>query len=447
MPVAGLALACSCVVALDRSMVDVFRGLIGLLAFIGILYLFSSDRKKIDWRLVLTAVTMQVLIGLAVLRLGFVADFFDGVTRFFIDVLSFADDGGKFVFGDLYDGSKFGFIFAVRVVPTIIFFSGLTSVLYYFGILQKIVFVFAWLMQKTMRLSGAESLAAAANVFVGQTEAPLVVKPYVERMTRSELLCLMTGGMATIAGGVFAGYVGFLGGDDEELRVLFGKHLLTASILSAPAAILAAKMLIPQTEKVDTSLEIERERLGVNAFDAAMVGTTQGMNLAFNVVAALITFTAMIYFANYVLGEYIGSWLRLNGLVESLTDGAYVQFDLNFVFGVLFAPVAWLIGVDGGSLMSVGQLLGQKLVLNEFVAFGTLGQMQSSGILSDQRAVILVSYALCGFANFASIGIQIGGISVIAPGQRANLTQLALRAVLGGTIACFMTASVAGMLV
>jgi CNT family concentrative nucleoside transporter len=428
-------------------MLDVFRGLIGLAAFIGFLWIFSSDRKRIDWRLVLTGLVFQIIIGLAVLKLSFVAIIFDSMTQFFIDVLGFADDGGRFVFGDLYDGSKFGFIFAVRVVPTIIFFSALTSVLYYLGILQKIVWTFAWVMQKAMRLSGAESLAAAANVFVGQTEAPLVIKPYVERMTRSELLCLMTGGMATIAGGVFAGYVGFLGGDDEALRLLYGKHLLTASILSAPAAILCAKMLLPQTEEVDPSLDIEKDKLGANAFDAAMIGTTQGMYLAFNVVAALITFTAMIYLANYVMAEYIGEWLHLNQLAEKWTDGAYASFDLNFLFGLIFAPVAWLIGVDMGSLMPVGQLLGQKLILSEFVAYGTLSQMQDSGLLSDQRAIIIVSYALCGFANFASIGIQIGGISVLAPGQRTNLTELALRSVLGGTIACLMTACVAGMLI
>lgn len=298
-----------------------------------------------------------------------------------------------------------------------------------------------------MRLSGAESLAAAANVFIGQTEAPLVVKPYVSRMTRSELLALMTGGMATIAGAVMVAFIGFLGGEDRALQAEFGKHLLTASILSAPAAIVCAKLLLPETEKVSQKLDIDGDRMGVNVFDAATGGTTQGITLAFNVAAMLIVFIAFIAMFNYVLINWLGSWTGLNSWVATNFEGQFEAFSLQFLFGLIFSPVAWLIGVDWNSAMQVGQLLGEKLVLNEFVAYIHLGEMQAASAIQDPRAVIIATYALCGFANFASMGIQIGGISAIAPEQRGNLSQLALKSLIAGTVACLMTATIAGIFV
>jgi CNT family concentrative nucleoside transporter len=428
-------------------MVDVLRGLLGVAAFVGLLYLFSTNRRAISWRLVATGVLLQVVVGFAILRAPFISGALDAVTNAVINLLGFADRGGEFIFGSLYDKARFGYIFIVNIVPTIIFFSALTSILYYLGILQKVVFGLAWVMQKTMRLSGAESLAAAANIFIGQTEAPLVVKPYIGRMTSSELFCLMTGGMATIAGGVFGAYVGFLGGEDREMQLLFGKHLLTASLLSAPAAIVAAKMLLPETEVAEEKIEIDRSKLGVNVFDSAMQGATQGLYLAFNVMAALIAFIGLIALLNAMVGTVFGEWCGLNSVVASWTDGAFETFNLNFLFGVVFAPIAWLMGVDSESILFVGQLLGEKLVLNEFVAYGTLAEMKSTVLANDERAVVIAAYALCGFANFSSIGIQIGGISALAPEKRGDLARLALRSVLGGTMACFMTAAVAAMLI
>ena len=327
------------------------------------------------------------------------------------------------------------------------FFSGLTSLLYYLNVLQYVVYAFAWVMKRTMRISGVESLAAAANIFVGQTEAPLVVKPYVSKMTRSEVMCLMTGGMATIAGGVLVAYIGMLGGDDPVARQAFASHLLIASIMSAPAAVLAAKLLVPETEPCSDELLFPRHEMGCNLLDAITTGTSQGLKLALNVGAMLIVFTALIALVNFVLEAGLGRWTGLNGVVERITQGQYDGFTLQFVLGVLFAPLAWIMGVPHGDLLTVGQLLGEKTVLNEFYAYATFGELKSSGTITNPKSIIIATYALCGFANFASIGIQIGGIGVIAPNKRVTLSQLGLYALVGGTIACFLTACIAGMLV
>jgi len=383
-----------------------------------------------------------------VLKVGFVKRGFDGVAFFFQKLLDFSAEGAAFVFGNLVtDTQSFGYVFAFQVLPTIVFFSALTSVLYYLNVLQYIVYGFAWVMKRTMRISGVESLAAAANIFVGQTEAPLVVKPYVSKMTRSEMMCLMTGGMATIAGGVLVAYIGMLGGDDPVARQAFATHLLVASIMSAPAAVLAAKMLVPETEECDTELLFPRHDMGCNLLDAVTTGTTQGLKLALNVGAMLVVFTGMIALINFALEAGVGEWTGLNGLVSRVTDGQYEGFTLQFVLGVVFAPMAWILGVPQGDLLAVGQLLGEKTVLNEFYAYATFGELKSSGVISDPKSIIIVTYALCGFANFASIGIQIGGIGVIAPNKRVTLSQLGIYSLIGGTIACFLTACIAGMLV
>lgn len=319
--------------------------------------------------------------------------------------------------------------------------------LYYFGILQWITKGIAWVMSKTMKLTGAESLAAAANVFIGQTEAPLVIKPYLERMSRSEIMCLMCGGFATIAGGVFAAYVGFLGGADKEAQLLFARHLLTASIMSAPAAIVAAKILLPDTRHLslaDQRLEVPREQAGSNLLDSIARGSTDGLRLAVNVGIMLLVFTALIDMLNFILMEGIGSWTNWNQNVVDSTDGRFKGFNLQYILGLVFSPIAWLLGVPSQDTMLVGQLLGLKTTLNEFYAYSQLPDVK--GML-QQKSIIITTYALCGFANFASIGIQIGGISAIAPGQRKNLTELGLKAMIGGTIAAFLTAIIAGMLV
>lgn len=440
---------------------DILRGLLGIAFLIGMGYLFSSNRKAIDWKLVGTGIVIQIILGLLILRVPFINGIFDYLASFFRNVLNYTEAGAQFMFGNLItDLDSFGYIFAFQVLPTIVFFSALSAVLFYLGILQKIVFGMAWAMKKTMGLSGPESLAAAANVFIGQTEAPLVVKPYLENMTRSEILCLMVGGMATIAGGVFAAYIGFLGGNDPEQQLYFAKHLLTASIISAPAAIVAAKMLYPETNKKDITQQMEMsEERASNILDAISRGTTDGLKLAVNVGAMLLVFTAFVYMLNEIFmwgtdginsvaamigGDAVGDW---NENIKAATSGRFEGFTFTYLLGLIFAPIAWLLGTPAADITMVGQLLGQKTVINEFVAYAELNTLRENGITLQPKSLIIATYALCGFANLASIGIQIGGIGAIAPGQRKVLTEFGIKALIGGTIACFLTAAIAGMIV
>lgn len=430
-------------------MIDMLRGLVGIVSMLAICYLFSRNRSKINWRTVGVGMVMQIVLALLILKVPGVSSVFDFIAKGFERVLSFSAAGAEFLFGGLVvDMNTFGYIFAFQVLPTIVFFSALSSLLYYFGILQKVVYGMAWVMSKFMNLSGPESLAAAANVFIGQTEAPLVVKPYLEKMTRSEVMCLMTGGMATIAGGVFAAYIGFLGGDDIVARVFYAKHLLTASIISAPAAIVAAKMLIPETHEKDIEKQLDMEKIeNHNVLDAISTGTTDGLKLAINVGVMLLVFTALVALANEALIGTIGQIGGLNETVVSSTGGRFEGFSFTYVLGLIFAPVAWLLGTPMEDVLSVGQLLGQKTVINEFIAYKELNDIRLAGIQMDPKSILIATYALCGFSNFASIGIQIGGISAIAPGQRKNITELGLLALLGGTVASFLTAAIAGALV
>jgi CNT family concentrative nucleoside transporter len=440
------------------------RGLFGIICLTGICWLFSRNRRAVDWKLVISGLLLQLILAAVILKVPNADKPIEWISSFFVALLGFTDAGTRFVFGFLGAGpdlwnrvnealsgqgnqfTGFGLIFAFKVLPTVIFFSALTSFLYYLGWLQVVVKGFAWLLQKSMRLSGTESLAAAANVFVGQTEAPLMVKPYIASMNNSELMCLMTGGMATIAGGVFGAYVWILGGSDPESQAVFAKHLLTASFLSAPAAIVAAKILIPQTEEVDYTLKVNKEKMGENAFDAICQGTTQGMQLALNIGAMLITFLAFIALFNYLIGLF-GNVTGLHEVVASVTGGAYTSLNLEFLFGIILAPIAWIIGIGPGDLLSIGQLLGIKLVANAFVAYEQLGAMIEQGGVLSERSVVIATYALCGFANFSSMGIQIGGISVLAPSQRGNLSRLALLSVVGGTAACLYTGAIAGIFI
>lgn len=427
---------------------DLLRGTLGIFVLLLICYLLSANRKRINWRTVGIGIGLQILLAVMILELPFVSTFFDWFADFFAQVLRFSEAGAIFLFGDLVTKQdSFGYIFAFQVLPTIVFFSALSAVLYYFGILQVIIKGAAWIMVRTMNLSGPESLAAAANVFIGQTEAPLVIKPYLEGMTRSEILCLMTGGMATIAGGVFAAYIGYLGGDDIEAQRYFAKHLLTASIISAPAAIVAAKMLYPETEEIAKDhLEMSGD-VGNNLLDAISKGTTDGLRLAVNVGAMLLVFTALVYMANELLKNYPGEWFNLNEQIQASTGGRFDGLTFTYILGLMFAPFAWLLGTPTEDVMLIGQLLGQKTVINEFFAYAELNAIRESGLAMQPKSIIIATYALCGFANFASIGIQIGGIGAIAPGQRKALTELGIKALIGGTIASFMTAAIAGVLV
>lgn len=428
-------------------LIQTARGLLGIAAFLFIAWCFSANRRAIPWRLVVMGMLLQFVFGFLVLRVDAIRAGVDAVGLFFIKVLDFNEAGARFLFGNLVDASQsWGFLFAFKVLPSIVFFSALTSLLFYLGILQRIVFVFAWLMSKTMNLSGAESLSASANIFVGQTEAPLMIRPYLATMTRSELLAIMVGGMATIAGAVMVAYINMLGGSDEASRLLFAKHLITASVMSAPAALLAAKILEPQTEEVNRNLEVPREKIGANALEAIANGTSDGLKLAVNVAAMLLVFTAMVAFLNWILSAGVGGWSGLNAWIAQATGGRYTEFSLQFIFGTIFAPLAWLMGIDTGQLLLAGQVIGEKTILNEFYAYTTLAQLKDSGALSDTRAQMILTYALCGFSNLTSIGILIGGIGTLAPNQRSLLAQLGVKALIGGSIACFLTACIAGIL-
>ena len=425
------------------SFTSIFRGLIGIAFFLFLGWLFSIDRKSINWVLVAKGVALQIIIAVLVLKFPLIEAIFDGISVAFVKLIGFTDYGFTFLFKSLVSGEVGNPIvsFAFKILPTIIFFSALVSLFYYWGIIQKVVYAFAWIMKKFMRLSGAESLAAAGNVFLGQTEAPLLVKPYLLQMTKSEMMCLMTGGMATIAGGVLAAYVGFLGGEDPEQQAFFAKHLLTASIISAPAAIVAAKMLVPETEKINEDLIISKEKIGTNALEAIANGTTDGLKLAVNVGAMLLVFIALMALCNGVLNQ-IGSWTSINGVIAENTP--YDQLSFEFILGYLGRPLVWIMGISWEDSIYVGELLGIKTVLNEFVAYPRLGEMKADGLISE-RSVIMSTYLLCGFANFASIGIQIGGIGALVPSRKGLLSKLGVRSLIGGTIACILTATVIGM--
>lgn len=425
------------------NFMSVLRGLLGMAFLIFIAYLFSANRSAINWNLIGKGLALQFIIAFLVLKVPFVAAGFDWISRAFVKVIEQTDAGVRFLFTSMESGTMESSLinFAFTVLPTIIFFSALVSLFYYWGILQKIVYGFAWIMKRFMKLSGAESLAAAGNVFLGQTEAPLLVKPYLPKMTKSEIMCLMTGGMATIAGGVLAAYVGFLGDGDPAQKAFFAKHLLTASIISAPAAIIAAKILVPETEPINEKLSISKEKLGANALEAISNGTSDGLKLAVNVGAMLLVFTALMFFGNTIL-DYIGRWTGLNEMIAA--GGVYSGLSFEFLLGYACRPVVWMMGVDWADSVYVGELLGTKTILNEFVAYPRLGDMKSEGMLS-QKSIIMSTYMLCGFANFASIGIQIGGIGSLIPNRKGLLSKLGVRALIGGTIACLLTAVIVGM--
>ena len=423
---------------------EYLRGLIGLAVLIGVAYLFSQQKKQIDWRLVGIGIALQITFGLLITKVDFVKNGFSWVSEKFVILLSFAAEGSKFLFGDFVDTTQYGFVFALQVLPTVIFFSTVTAGLYYLGVLQIIVKGIAYVMARTMRLSGAEALSAAGNIFLGQTEAPLLVRPFVPKMTKSELMCLMTGGMATIAGGVLAGYVAFLGGDDPVEKTKFAAYLLSASIMNAPAAIVLSKILIPETnrEGINTSLNVSSDSLGVNLVDALSNGAADGLKLALNIGGMLLAFIALIAALNYILIS-IGDVLGLNALIIDATNGQFEGFSLEYILGQVFRVFAFIIGVDWNESLQVGSLLGQKMVVNEFVAYLGLAEFKAAGTLSP-KAVLIATYALCGFANFSSIAIQIGGIGGMAPNQQGNLSRLGFRALLAATLATMMTATIAG---
>jgi len=422
---------------------DYLRGLLGLAVFVLVALLFSNNRKHIDWRLVAIGLVLQMLFGFLVLEVELVRKGFERVSEGFVVFLDFSRSGAEFLFGTLTNSKDFGFIFAFQVLPTIIFFSTVSAALYYLGVLQKIVFAIAWVMARTMRLSGTESLSAAGNIFLGQTEAPLLIRPFIKNMTKSELNCLMTGGMATLAGGVLAGYVSYLGGDDPVERARFASYLLSASIMNAPAAIVMSKILFPEAEpdKIDRSLQVSKESLGVNVIDAMSTGAAEGLKLALNVGGMLLAFIAVIALFNHILGV-VGEWIGVNEAIAASTDKLFGKLSLEYLLGIVGKPIAWLMGADWNESLVVGSLIGQKTTINEFIAYKQLAEYKEAAAIST-KSIFIATYALCGFSNFSSIAIQIGGIGGMAPERQGDLSKLGMRALLGASLACFMTATIA----
>jgi CNT family concentrative nucleoside transporter len=430
------------------SVNTLWRGVLGMISLILIAFLFSSNRKAIDWKKAGIGLALQLIIAIGVLKVTFIQKAFELIGKLFIEILEYTKAGSKFLFdGLIADMDTFGYIFAFQVLPTIIFFSALTSLLFYLGIIQKVVKVLAIVLSKFLGISGMESLSVAGNIFLGQTEAPLLIKAYLEKMNKSEMLLVMIGGMATVAGAVLAAYIGFLGGGDKELELVFAKHLLAASVMAAPGAIVISKILYPQTEKVNTDVTVSQEKIGSNLLDAIANGTTEGLRLAVNVGAMLLVFVAIIAMLNGGLG-LIGNLTSLNEIIAANT--AYSKLSIEFILGYLFAPLMWLIGVPSIDMTLMGQLLGIKLAASEFIGYIQLSELKdvTNGIhLTYEKSVIMATYMLCGFANFASIGIQIGGIGSLAPGQRKTLSEFGLKALIGGTIASLMSATIAGMII
>lgn len=427
------------------SFISLLRGLLGMVVIIGIAFAFSANRKAISWKIVGIGLSIQIALAILILLFPPAQMLFEFIGKIFVKVLDFSKAGTDFLFPGFLDTSKFGFVFAFQVLPTIIFFSALTSLLFYAGIIQKVVWALAWLMTKAMKLSGAESLSVAGNIFLGQTESPLMIKAYLEKMNKSEILLVMTGGMATLAGGVLAAYISFLGGDDPVQRLMFAKHLLAASIMAAPGAVVVAKILVPQTELIDTNVEVPKEKIGSNVLDAVSNGTTEGLKLAANVAAMLLVFIAFIAMFNFIV-QKIGDWTSLNGIISSATGGTYTKLSLEFILGYAFAPIMWLIGVCKEDITLLGRLLGEKLIMTEFIGYVSLAELKSIGAFAQEKSIIMATYMLCGFANFASIGIQIGGIGSLAPGQRVLLSRYGMRALLGGTLAALISATIVGVI-
>ena len=422
---------------------EVLFGLFGLSVLLGIAWLFSNNKKNVDWKLVLTGVTLQIAFAALVLLVPGGKDVFDALGSGFVKILGFVNAGSNFIFGSLMDTSKFGFIFAFQVLPTIIFFAALMGVLYHLGVMQAVVRVMAWAITKVMRVSGAETTSVCASVFIGQTEAPLTVRPYISKMTESELITMMIGGMAHIAGGVLAAYVGMLGGGDPVQQAFYAKHLLAASIMAAPATLVIAKLLIPEmgTPLTRGTVKMEVEKTASNIIDAAAGGAADGLRLALNIGAMLLAFIALIALLNWPL-TWIGEVTGLQAMLGKPTDMAAL-------LGYLLAPIAWVIGVPWQDATTVGSLIGQKVVINEFVAYLQLADIVNgkvAGVALTEKGALIATYALCGFANFSSIAIQIGGIGGLAPERRSDLARFGMRAVLGGTLATLMTATIAGVL-
>ena len=428
------------------SIMSLLRGVLGMGVLLFIAVLFSNNRKQIAWKTVGIGLLIQIVIAIGVLKVNVVKRVFEIMGSFFIKILEYTGAGTKMLLGEFGNIETYGFIFVFQALPVIIFFSALSSILYYFGIIQKVVGFLAWGLTKIFRISGSESLSVAGNIFLGQTEAPLLIKAYLEKMNRSEIFLVMVGGMATVAGSVLGAYIGFLGGDDPVQRLEFAKSLLAASVMAAPGAVVIAKIIYPQTEEIITDVNVSNTKIGENFLSAISIGTGEGIKMAVNVAAMLLVFIALIAMANSIFSG-IGSFVGLNSWVAANT--VYDSFSIEFVLGYFFAPLMWLVGVAKEDMTLMGQLLGIKLVASEFVGYTQLVDLKNSASslhFTYQKSVIMATYMLCGFANFASIGIQVGGIGIIAPKTRKMLTELGFKAMIAGSIVSLMSATIAGII-
>ena len=451
MPFFGYALSDQIIPSQGFSFTSLFRGIIGILFLIFMSYILSSNKKAINWKTATFGLILQIILAIGILKVTYIKVIFESAGKVFIKILDFTQEGTKFLFAELgtnppmMDSAYTNFI--VVILPTVIFFSALTSVLFYLGIIQKIVKFLAMLLSKILGISGPESLSVAGNIFLGQTESPLMIKAYLEKMSKSEILLVMIGGMATVAGGVLAAYIGFLGGDNAEMKIYYAKHLLAASVMAAPGAIVISKILFPETEKIDKDVKISKEKIGTNLLDSISIGTSEGLKLAVNIAAMLLVFIAFIAMFNFILSS-IGSIFNINDWIDKNT--VYNELSLELILGYIFAPVMWLIGVAKEDITLMGQLLGIKLAASEFIGYIQLANLKDAANimhLSYQKSIIIATYMLCGFANFASIGIQIGGIGALEPKQRKNLSKFGFKALIGGTIASLLSATIAGMII
>ncbi|MFW5819869.1 MAG: NupC/NupG family nucleoside CNT transporter [Bacteroidota bacterium] len=431
----------------EFNLTNLVRGILGIFVILLIAFLLSENRRTISWKVIGIGLLLQVLLAIGILQVPFIKTFFEYGGKAFVKILDFTDAGSQFLFRamDTQVIEQPLRTFAFTILPTIIFFSALTSVLFYFGIIQKIVWGLAWIMVKLLKLSGAESLSVAGNIFLGQTESPLMIKAYLEKMNRSEMLLVMSGGMATMAGGVLALYINFLGGNDPIQKLEFARHLLAASVMAAPGVVVISKILVPQDEGIEKEVKVSQERIGQNVLDSINNGTYEGLRLAVNVAAMLLVFLAFIAMANYIFSKF-GQWLGLNEWAENISGGRYDKLSLQFMLGYIFSPIMWLLGVPAQDITLVGSLLGEKIIMTELVGYISLAELKGEGAFSDPKSIIMATYILCGFANFASVGIQIGGIGALAPGKKVLLAEFGMKSLLAGTLASLLSATIVGII-
>lgn len=428
------------------GLISLLRGILGIITILAVAYALSYDRKRIDWKLVGGGLLMQIVFALAVLYVPFIGGLLEGLGKIFVKLMDFTDAGLSFLLGP-YASKSNGFSFLIHSLPIVIFFSALVSMFYHWGIIQRVVGAFSWLLRKFMNISGSEGLVASGNIFMGMTESPVLIKNYLPTMNRSEIFLVMVSGMGTIAGSVMGTYIGMLGGTDPASKILFAKHLLSASVMAVPGSIVLAKMLCPQTEKAtDQIASFEKEGKNANILDAISSGTMTGVKLMTNIAAMLLVFISLVALANYITEDVIGRYTGLNEWIVKFTDGKSAGLTFQFILGLVTAPFMWLIGVPGPDIMLVGSLLGQKTILNEFVAYFQLQQWKDAGLFVSEKSVLMSTYILCGFANISSIGILLGGLGVLAPEKRGLISRIGLLAMVGGALVSVLSATIIGMI-